>query len=88
MTLAREYYRRSLPDSTLAILDGWDRRVRTNSKNFARVAYLYGLASIAAGDTAAARERMEKIVQYAGEDQKQFEERARRILEDLDESKK
>jgi len=87
-TLAGEYYRRGVPDSTLAILDYWNRRISVSSSSFAKVAFLYGLASIAAGDTAAARERMEKIVQYAGEDQKQFAERARRILEGLDESKK
>lgn len=87
-TLAGEYYRRSLPDSTLAILDYWNRRLSVSNRNFTKVAFLYGLASIAAGDTAVARERMAKIAQYAGEDQKQFAERARRILEGLDESKK
>jgi len=88
MALAGAYYQRGLPDSTLAILDYWDRRVRTNSKNFARLADLYGLASLAVGDTATARERFRKIVQYVGEDQKQFVERARRILEELDENQK
>lgn len=86
--LAEAYYKRGLPDSTLAILDDWDRRVRTNNKNFARLGDLYGLASLAVGDTAAARDRFRRIVQYVGEDQKQFVERARRILEELDENQK
>jgi len=88
IVLAGAYYQRGLPDSTLAILDYWDRRVRTNNKDFPRVAHLYGLASLAAGDTATARDRFGKIIRYAGENQKQFAESARRILEGLDGSKK
>jgi len=88
MALAGAYYQRGMPDSTLSVLDIWNRRIKPGDNNFARVAHLYGLASLAIGDTATAREHFEKIVQYGSEEHKQFVKSARRILETLDENQK
>ena len=83
LILAGEYLRRGEPDSATAILREPEKTLNYLSDYFCEINYLIGVSYLALGDSAAAKERFEKIVEHGGEQHPEFVENARRQLEKL-----
>ena len=89
--LAAGYLQRNMFGSALSILRGLSREEPERERDirfFLNVEFAYGFTAYRTGDSALARKEIEKVIKYSGDNDKDFVEKARFLLQRLDAAKK